>query len=231
MSHAQVVKDQAYIACELPHFLRDAANAFGFDDTDGESPQSSDVFRAVTSAYAAAIFVIVPIDNVMAAVFDAPVAAVGGQHALSVGLLRGPTGDAIGDFTGVFTTFFICGLTLDNESLRHVREVEIAIEFGCGPYFADFNAAVIWRIVLDKIGILAIFKIERDILEKSRLVVLDGEVVMSVTFPDQIVGDTALGQEGICGNFFALDIDGIKEGDGGLDFVGTFEFFTALYRE
>jgi len=44
---------------------------------------------------------------------------------------------------------------------------------------------------------------------------------MSVTIPDQIVGDIALGQEGICGNFFALNIDGIKERDGGLDFVGA----------
>ena len=65
----------------------------------------------------------------------------------------------------------------------------------------------------------------------SGLVVLDGEVVMSVTLPNQILGDVALGQQGICGNFFALKINGIKQGDGGFDFIGTFEFFTALYRE
>jgi hypothetical protein len=47
-------------------------------------------------------------------------------------------------------------------------------------------------------------------LKKSGLVVFDGEVVMSVTLPDQIVGDLALGQQGIGGNFFALNIDGIK---------------------
>jgi hypothetical protein len=47
-------------------------------------------------------------------------------------------------------------------------------------------------------------------LKKSGLVVFDGEVVMSVTLPNQIVGDVALGQQGICGNFFALNIDGIK---------------------
>ena len=67
----------------------------------------------MAGAYPAAVFVIVPIDNVMAAVFDAPVAAVGGKNMLSVGLLRGSAGDAIGDFTGVFTAFFICGLPLD----------------------------------------------------------------------------------------------------------------------
>jgi len=53
-------------------------------------------------------------------------------------------------------------------------------------------------------------------------------VVMRVTLLDQILGDLALGQKGIGGNFFALDIDGLKERDGGFDFVGAFEFFTAL---
>jgi hypothetical protein len=33
---------------------------------------------------------------------------------------------------------------------------------------------------------------------------------MSFTLPDQIVGDLALGQQGIGGNFFTLDIYGIK---------------------
>jgi hypothetical protein len=33
---------------------------------------------------------------------------------------------------------------------------------------------------------------------------------MSFTLADQIVGDLALGQQGIGGNIFALNIDGIK---------------------
>jgi hypothetical protein len=58
-------------------------------------------------------------------------------------------------------------------------------------------------------------------LKKTGLVVFDGEVVMSFTLADQIVGDLALGQQGIGGNLFALDIDGIQQRDGGLDFVGA----------
>ena len=85
--------------------MRDAANAFGFDDANGESPQSGDVFRAVTSAYAAAVFVIVPIDNVMTAVFDTPVTTVGGKNAFRIGLFRSSAGNAIGDFTGILTGF------------------------------------------------------------------------------------------------------------------------------
>jgi hypothetical protein len=58
-------------------------------------------------------------------------------------------------------------------------------------------------------------------LKKTGLVVFDGEVVMSFTLANQIVGDLALGQQGIGGNLFALDIDGIQQRDGGLDFVGA----------
>jgi hypothetical protein len=47
-------------------------------------------------------------------------------------------------------------------------------------------------------------------LKKTGLVVFDGEVVMSFTLPDQIVGDLFLGQQGIGGNIFALNIDGIQ---------------------
>jgi len=110
-------------------------------------------------AYAAAVFVKVPIDNVMTAVFDAPVATVDGKHALRIGLFRSSAGNAIGYFTGVFTAFFICGLPLDEKSLSDVRKVQIAVEFGCGPDFTDFDTAVIWRVAMDKIGVLAVFKI------------------------------------------------------------------------
>ena len=101
--------------------------------------------------YPAAVFVIVPIDNVMTAVFDAPVAAVGGKHTLRVGLLSSSTGNAIGDFTGVLTGFFICGLALDDKSLCDVRKAQIVVEFGCDPDFADFDAAMIRRVAMDKI--------------------------------------------------------------------------------
>ena len=113
----------------------------------------------MAGSYPAAVFVIVPIDNVMTAVFDAPVATVGGKHALRVGLLRSSAGNAIGDFTGVFTAFFICELALDDKSLSDVRKVQIVVEFGCGPDFADFDAAVIRRVAEDKVRLLAVLKI------------------------------------------------------------------------
>ena len=86
-------------------------------------------------------------------------------------------------------------------------------------------------VVEDKIGLLAVFETQGDVFKESGLIVFDREVVMGFTVSDQILGDLALGQEGIGGDFFALDIDGIKQRDGGFDFVGAFELFTALYGQ
>ena len=43
--------------------------------------------------------------------------------------------------------------------MSDVRKVQIAVEFGSGPDFTDFDAAVIRRIALNKIGVLAVLKI------------------------------------------------------------------------
>ncbi len=42
------------------------------------------------------------------------------------------------------------------------------------------------------------------------MILLDGEVVVSFAVQDQIVGNLVLGQQGIGGNIFALNIYGIK---------------------
>ena len=81
----------------MAHFLSDAAHALGLDQTDGEAAQAGDVLGAVAGADAAAVLVIVPIEDVMAAVFDSPVAPVNFEQALGIGLLGGTAGDAVGD--------------------------------------------------------------------------------------------------------------------------------------
>ena len=74
-------------------------------------------------------------------------------------MFRGSAGYAIGDFTGVFTGLFICELALDDKSLPNVRKVQIAVKFGCGPDFTDFNPAVVRWIAKDKIRIFAVFEV------------------------------------------------------------------------
>ena len=102
-------------------------------------------------------------------------------------------------------------------------KVEVVVETGGGPDFADFDAAMVRRIGTDKIGILPVFEIKCDVLKETGLVVFDGEVEVSFAFFDQVGGDLALSQQGIGGNFFTLNIDGVKKRDGGLDFIGTLD--------
>src|SRR6266545_564730 len=97
--HAQVVEDQASVTVELAHFLSDAAHALGLDYANGEAAQAGDVLGAVAGADAAAVLVVVPIEDVVAAVFDGPVATVDFEQALGIGLCGGSTGDAVGHIT------------------------------------------------------------------------------------------------------------------------------------
>jgi hypothetical protein len=47
----------------------------------------------------------------------------------------------------------------------------------------------------------------------------------------QIVGERALGQQGIGGDVFVVEVDGVEQWDGGLDFIGLLGLFIALYRQ
>jgi hypothetical protein len=84
--------------------LSNAAHPFGLDNADGKSPESRHVFRTIALAYPAAVLIIVPVDDMMAAIFYGPMETIGVQDSLGVGFLRRPAGDAIGDIfvkTGV----------------------------------------------------------------------------------------------------------------------------------
>ena len=72
----------AYVTHKLSHSLRDTAYTFGLNDGNGKTPQARNFPRAMALAYPVSVFVIVPIDNVMTTVFDAPVATVGGKLSL-----------------------------------------------------------------------------------------------------------------------------------------------------
>ena len=90
--HLQVIEDLTDVACELSHFLCNATSASGFDEGNGKTPQPRDVFRAISGSYPATVFVVVPVNDVMATVFDAPVAAVYSKDTFRVGLLGSLTG-------------------------------------------------------------------------------------------------------------------------------------------
>lgn len=156
----------------------------------------------------------------MAAVFDAPVAAVDSQKTLRIDLVRGSARDPISEIVGVFSALFLYRLPLDHKGLSHMRKVQVMVEFGGGPDFPGFDPAMIRRVIGDEIGFLSILEIELDILKECGLIAFDGEVVMGLTIQAQIIGELTLGQEGIGSDIFAFDIDGIEQRDGHPDLVG-----------
>ena len=106
IGHSQVIEDQTNIACELSHFLCNAADPFGFDEADGKTSESGDVFWSIAGADAAAVFIEVPVQYIVAAVLYSPVAAVNGKELLSIGFIGLSAGDAVGDVAGGFSGLF-----------------------------------------------------------------------------------------------------------------------------
>lgn len=92
----------------------------------------------------------------------------------------------------MFTAFLVSGLPLDGKSLFNMRKVQVIVKLGGGPDFTDFDSPVITAGMIDKIGLLAVFKVQGDIVEKSSLVSFNGEVIIGLTF-NQVVGKFTLG--------------------------------------
>jgi hypothetical protein len=108
---------------------------------------------------ATTVLVIVPIKDIMAAVFDTPVTAIGVEDALGIGLIRRAAGDPIGDFLGKSAGFFIDDFPFDNESLLDVREIEVGVKFGGRPDFASFNSAMVGRGIVNELRFLAFLEV------------------------------------------------------------------------
>lgn len=97
LTHAEIIEDQSDIAIELAHFLGDTSDAFGFDQTDGEAAESRDIFRAVAGSDSTSVFIIVPIQDMVTAIFNDPMSSVNGEETLGIGLFGGSACDAVDD--------------------------------------------------------------------------------------------------------------------------------------
>jgi hypothetical protein len=131
----------------------------------------------------------------------------------------------------VSPVFFVCDVSFDDEGLADVWEVEVGVEFGCGPDLTDLDATVIRRGTVGEIGFFAVLEVQLDVLKDSALVTLYGEEVMGVALFDDVLGEFALGEEGISGDGFVFDIDGVENRSGHLDFVCAFDFIRTFYGQ
>ena len=134
----------------------------------------------------------IPVDDVVATVFNDPVAAIGAEDGWGRGLLRWLAGDTQCLLNGEFAGLFVKYLAFDHEHLADVGEVEEGVQRRAAPDAPRFNAAVIGGRDIDVVRQSTMAEQKRDIFLKFALIAFDGEMVMRVA-TDQIVGERALG--------------------------------------
>lgn len=208
----------------------DAVVAAGLDHADGEATQECGVFGPVAGSDAAAVLIPVPVEHIMAAIFDGPVVAVEGEDALWIGGVWRVAGDAVGDFPGVSAGFLVDHVALDEKGLADAGEVEVVVEGGGGPDGAAFQAPMREGVLFTVLRLCALLEGELQVGEQIGLIAFDGEQVMGLMF-EQIGGELALGQQGIGGEGFAGEIERVDEREAGADFVGLLGCLVATYRE
>lgn len=120
--------------------------------------------------------------------------------------------------------FFRHHASFDEEGLCHCGEVKVVIERVGHPDRACFNAAVTDR-GRGEIGGAACLKLLLKVAQQRALIALDGKVIVSAARA-QRRSDLALGEQGIGGDVFILEVQARKERNGDFDFVGLFEQFT-----
>ena len=133
----------------MSHFLRDTAHALGFDDPDGKAAESGDIFWAVAGAYSASVFIEIPVEDIVATVFDAPVTAIYGKEPQGICLLWSSTGDTADNVMGDFAGFFINKVSLDQEGLLHEVEVFILYENAPSLYCRNVGMGRHYSLPLD----------------------------------------------------------------------------------
>ena len=217
---------------QVAHFFCDAEFSIGdkLNGTDGEATQAGHVFGAVACADTAAILIEVPIDDIVAAVFDGPMAAIRGEDTLWIGLFWRAAGDSQSGFQCQLAALFVKNLPLDQEDLADMRKVEMGVQRRTTPDAPGFNSAVVgWRDI-DEIRCLAILEQKRDIALERGLIAFDREVVMRLAL-HHIGRQFALRQQGIGGDVLALNVESIQQRNEHPDFIGLLGFFATRYGQ
>jgi len=84
-------------------------------------------------------------------------------------------------------------VTFDDECLPDVSKVKVVVKLCGRPDFAGFNPTMIGRRVINEIRFLSVPEGELDVCKERGLVSFDGEVIVGLTFLDQVVGEVSLG--------------------------------------
>lgn len=177
----------------MTHFLGDAGYPFRLDQGNGETSEACYVFGTIARTYPPSILIVIPVDDIVAAVLDTPVAAIDLKESLCVSLVGRSAGNSVDDFFGLFAGFLFDTVTFDDKGLSDVRKVQVVIELGGGPDFTRFNASMLGWIKSDVVWFLAVLEKERDVFEDRGLVSFDGEVIVALAVFDDVFGELTLG--------------------------------------
>jgi len=183
------------------------------------------------TADAASILIIVPVDDVVATVFNGPMASVVLQDLLGRGQGRRFTGEAIGNIGVFLATLFVSGEPFHHKGLPDMREVQIGVELGGHPDLADFEPAMVAIGGRERGRLIKVFKIEGGVFQQMFLVAFDGEVVVGAALFDEIAGQLALREQGIGADGLAADLDGVQQRDCRFNFVGLLLLIAPCYRQ
>ena len=82
----------------------------------------------------------------------------------SISLFWLATGHSVNDFVRVFTGFLFKGLPFNHEGLSNLREIQITVKCRGCSYFSSFDAAMIGRGIVGKIGFLPVLEEQGNIL-------------------------------------------------------------------
>ena len=116
---------------------------------------------------AAAVFIVIPVDDVMAAVLNAPVFTIVPKHLRGAGEVRRFTGNPIGDILALLAAFFMGRDTFHHEGLPEMGEVQIVVEGRGDPDISGFDAAMLGAVEGAVIGFaLEVVKIESGLFEQ-----------------------------------------------------------------
>ena len=141
----------------------DVRRPLGFDETDGESSEPGYVFRTVSCAYAAAIFIVVLAYHIMTAILYAPMSPIGSENGLCVGFQRCLAGYAIGDLARTLSGPLFDAMSFDGECLTNVWKIKIIVELRGSPDFAGFDPAMIQGRMIGVVRLRSVAEMEFDV--------------------------------------------------------------------
>lgn len=182
-------------------------------------------FRTISFSYSASVLVVVPIQNIMTAVFNRPMLANGVLYHIWGGFLGRPACNSVYDFAGNLARFFLYGFSFYHKRLGDMGKIQISVQFACCPNTARFYAAVfptgnieIFRFRVD------ITKKELDVGTQGSLVVFRNQKIMSLSPTRDVIGKTCLGVQSVDRYVFTFYVESVEQRDDYLDLVGLLLF-------